>query len=92
MFGGATSLVERSFRHLVGNLVGHRNAPLFDTISSWIGSGSGRPVEATLKCRSCRKGRYTPPVHAHEGARFDFHEKGAGQYPEAYRAQLKLLW
>jgi hypothetical protein len=30
---------------------------LFNTISSGIGSGSGRPVEATLKCRSCRKGR-----------------------------------
>jgi hypothetical protein len=30
---------------------------LFDTISSGIDLESGRPVEATLKCRSCRKGR-----------------------------------
>jgi hypothetical protein len=36
---------------------------LFDTISSGIGSGSGGSVEAALKCRSCRKGRYAPPVH-----------------------------
>jgi len=36
---------------------------LFDKISSGIGSGSGGSVEAALKCRSCRKGRYAPPVH-----------------------------
>jgi hypothetical protein len=46
--------------------------PLFDTISSWIGSGSGRPVDAEM------------PI-VQEGPLYD--EKGAGQYPAPSRAQ-----
>jgi hypothetical protein len=33
---------------------------------SGFGSGAYTPIwklEAALKCRSCRKGRYAPPVH-----------------------------
>jgi hypothetical protein len=63
----ATPSAWRILLHAIRSLWAGTNAAtwgaLFDTISSGIGSGSGRPVEAALKCRSCGTRRHAPPVH-----------------------------
>src|ERR1700692_428368 len=98
----ATASIWRILLHAIRSLWAGTNAAtrgaLFDTISSGIGSGSGRPVEATLKCRSCGKAAIRRRcMHmitltetregVHAGGLWGRTEKAAGQYPAASRAQ-----
>ena len=42
---------------------GHTNFITVSGVKSAVGADSQPAAEAALKCRSCREGRYPPPVH-----------------------------